>query len=412
MCRRFTRVGLPTACALLLAVAAARVWSGESPPAGGGPHATTACPAPPDEARRVDRELHLWAEVPKYPQAASDKTALPPPIATYAEIWQPQWQEELGLTAEQKKKLLAIHAKAMADQDAQTEQFKKLPPGEQAAQTKLWGGKPSPWRQHFERDVCARIEAVLTPRQSQTLKDYSFPPEVVGLLYNARICHEIGFTPAQEDALHRIAKERWAGFQQVSIEQAEKQWNLLTPQQQAALPEVVKHQGPTSATLAIAFELGPDFDRCIPAYPMLAEVPVRQRLRLSAEQATKLDAVFDAAARLDREVRAGKALSSVFPAGWEDGGKKQVGAILSPQQLTTLNEIDFRRRVVLALGYPEKRKTVGITAQQEAEFQRLAEQRYPQLYRIEREMRARVVAILTPEQRKQLQDEIDHRKSS
>ena len=57
------------------------------------------------------------------------------------------------------------------------------------------------------------------------------------------------------------------------MKRAEKVWDLLTPQQQAELPEVVKHQGPTSAVLSIAWELGFDDDGLIPGYPMLAVAP-------------------------------------------------------------------------------------------------------------------------------------------
>ena len=40
-------------------------------------------------------------------------------------IWQPQWQEEIGLSAEQKKKLLAINAKAVAEAKDHAEQFRE-----------------------------------------------------------------------------------------------------------------------------------------------------------------------------------------------------------------------------------------------------------------------------------------------
>ena len=96
-------------------------------------------------------------------------------LPAYAEIWQPQWQEELGLTAEQKKKLLAINAKAVAEAKDHAERFKKLPQEEQQAQVKAWAGKSAPWRQQLDNEVCGQIEAVLTPQQLQTLKDYSFP---------------------------------------------------------------------------------------------------------------------------------------------------------------------------------------------------------------------------------------------
>ena len=91
--------------AFAVALSANRSECAESPPAGG--------------QFKVDMEMMLWQDIPKYPRAANDKAALRPPIAAYAEIWQPQWQEELGLTAEQKAKLLAIHAKAVAEQNAE-----------------------------------------------------------------------------------------------------------------------------------------------------------------------------------------------------------------------------------------------------------------------------------------------------
>jgi hypothetical protein len=84
-----------------------------------------------------------------------------------------------------------------------------------------------------------------------------------------------------------------ARFQQESLKRAEKVWGLLTPQQKAELPAIVKHQGPTSAILSIAWELGFNYDNFIARYPMLAESPVRERLRLSTEQAKQLQAVMD-----------------------------------------------------------------------------------------------------------------------
>ena len=93
----------------------------------------------------------------------------------------------------------------------------------------------------------------------------------------------------------------------------------------------------------------------------------------------------------------------------EADDKKRVEAILTPQQLTTLNEINFRRQVVLALGYPEKRKTIGMTDQQTADLQRLDKETNEQQYRIDQEMLGQALKILTPRQREQLREEIDRR---
>ena len=355
----------------------------------------------------------MWTPVPKFPRASDAEAALPVPSATYAMIWQPQWQEEIGISAEQKETLLAINAKAVAEARDHSAEFKKLSPEQRQAEVKSWAGKPSPWGQQLDNKIRTQIEAVLTPQQLQTLKDFSFPRCAVGLLYDAKTRREIGFGLQQEDQLRRIAEERLARFQAVSIEQAEKQWGMLTPEQQASLPEVVKRQGPTSAILSIAWELGFDLDSFVPGYPMLAAAPVRERLGLSAKQEEQLNAVTaESAARREKarqERLSGKTPSSDALSKWEAAAKMQVEAILTPQQLTTFNEIDFRRKVALALAYPEKREKVRVTEQQSNAFQRLSKGSHERRYRIDCEMLARALESLTPRQQEQLREKIDRR---
>jgi len=72
-----------------------------------------------------------------------------------------------------------------------------------------------------------------------------------------------------------------------SVDATDARWGLLSPQQQAQLPAVVKSHGPTSAILSTGWGLGFNFDNFIARYPMLAELPVRERLRLSTEQAER-----------------------------------------------------------------------------------------------------------------------------
>ncbi|MCX7425562.1 MAG: hypothetical protein NTW96_08065 [Planctomycetia bacterium] len=319
------------------------------------------------------------------------------PSAAYSMIWGPRWQEEIGLSAEQKEKLLAINVKAVAEAKDRAEQFKRLSPEEQKAQVEAWAGKTAPWRQQLDNEICSRIEATLTAQQLQTLNDFSFPLYAVGLLYDANVRQEIGFNGEQEDGLRRIAQERLSRFQEVYMERAEKLWAMLTPQQQAALPEVVKRQGPTSAVLSIAWDLGFDLDHLVPAYPMLAEAPARERLGLSAEQQQHLRAVMEGLAAGKEKTRQQQLSKETQPSesapDWEADAKKQVEAILNPRQLTTLNEINFRRQAALALGYPEKRKTLGVTAQQAADFQRLDEETHGRLYRIDREMLGQALVL-------------------
>lgn len=384
----------------------------ESPPSNSQPPGKTADDAAGDAMARL-RFAPMWRPVPKFPRASDAETALPVISPGFAMVWQPKWQEELGLSVEQKERLLAINAKAAAKNKAHSEQFKKLSPEERKAERESWGGKSAPWRRQLKSDVWSQIEAVLTPQQLQTIRDFSFPKYAVGLLYDAKTRQEIGFDAEQEDGFRRVAKERLARFQTVSMEQAEKQWEMLTAEQQAALPKVVRRQGPTSAVLSIAWELGFDMDSVVPGYPMLAAAPIRERLGLSAEQERQLNVVTAESAARERKRRqerlSGRTQSSEAASKWYAAAKMQVEAILTPQQLTTFNEIDFRRKVALALGYPEKREKIGITAQQTADFEQLAKETHERWYRIDRETLEQALETLTPRQREQLREEIDRR---
>jgi len=353
----------------------------------------------------LDSFAPMWISVPRFPIDPNAQEAMHIASHFYKVIWQPQWQKVLNLSADQMQALLAINTKGLADAQRDVEQFKKLSPEEQNAQVKSWAGRPAPWRQQLDNEVRKQIETVLTPQQLQTIKAHTFPEYAVGLLYDAKVRHEIVFGADQENRLRSIVQERLARLQQEYLKRAEKTWGLLTPQQKAELPEIVKHQGPTSSVLSIAQELGFSFDNCIAGYPMLAESPVRERLQLSTEQAEQLQAVMaDAGARMKKVRQAGAPQSDA-----ENDEKNRVEAILTPQQLTTLVEINFRREVVLALGYPKKRESIGMTDQQKADLQRLNKDSSEQQYGIDREMLGKVLEIITPHQREQLIAEIDRR---
>jgi hypothetical protein len=354
----------------------------------------------------MNRFAPMWIPVPRFPVDPKAQEALPVPSPIYHVIWQPQWQKELDLSPEQKQALLAIHAKALADSREHAAQFKNLSSEERLAKQKTWEGGQDPWWPQFNSAFRKQIEAVLTVPQLQTIKNHTFPEHVVGLLYDAKVRREIAFGPAQEDRLRSVVQERFARIQAVSLKRAEKVWGLLTPEQKADLPAVVKRQGPTSAILSLASEIGFGQDNVIASYPMLAESPVRERLQLSTEQAQQLQVVMtNAGARLKQAMLQGESPHRDA----ESDDKKQVDAILTPAQLTMLDEIDFRRKVVLALGYPEKRESIGMTDAQQADLQRLDNETHVEHYRIDREMLGNALELLTPPQREQLNADVDRR---
>lgn len=383
-------------------------------PAGGGE--PTGSPSRSSQRDRptaggIDEFTLLAAAATKPPDG---ETVAPIPSAAYSTIWQPQRQEEIGLSDQQKQALLAVKARASAEANDHVEQFKRLPPEEQKAQVASWGGRPAPWRQQLDDEVRRQIEAVLTPQQLQNLKTLSFPGYAVQLLCDPEVRQKIGMSPKQEDRLRAAGREILTWFQEGRLDLNEKVWALLTPPQQAAVADVVKRQGPTSAVLAICMELGPDFNKVIPDYPMLAELPVRKHLGLTPEQERQLEAaVADTVTKLNSALQEeagrppGKRQMSFGDVAAE--GKRRVEAILTPQQLRTLGQIDFHRKVVLALGYPEKRQAIAMSDQQTADYQRLVKETDEAFSRSSHEIVGVVLQILTPDQREQLRGAIEQR---
>jgi hypothetical protein len=401
--------------AVILAVASAAVPVHGAEPSNSRPPKLERSKEATDSLRETFARLRfapMWMTVPKFLQDPKSKPE-PVPVAAYAIVWQREWQEELRLMPEQRKSLAAIRAKAAAESQKQTRAFQELSPEEKKAQVKSRGGKPSPERQALESETGRAIEAVLTPEQLKTIRDHSFPEQVVGLLYDAKVRREIDFAPEQEARFRGVAREKLAGVQEMSLVQAEKLWGMLTPEQQESFQEIVRHQGPTSATLSIAWELGFDFSNVVPSHPMLGEAPVRRRLRLNPEQEKQIDAITAEAAKRQRareERMLGNTSSDAESDwAWEGEVKKRVEAVLTPQQLATLNDIDFRRRVTLAFGYPEKRKSAGVTDRQFDAYKRLVREAHKPMYELDRAMLARAVDILTPAQKEKMRAVVKER---
>jgi hypothetical protein len=354
-----------------------------------------------------DLSMPMWLPVLK-PSPDAKTPSTPSPAHVHQMIWLTECQEKIGLTEEQKKALQEIKERRWAEVSEYNKRNAALTPEERKAKAV----ESQAWRSQFEEGIRKEIEQAITPDQLKALKEYSFPQQAIALMQKPSIRRALGFTPEQEESLRRIRKERWGRIQLENMKVAEKTWDLLTPEQQAEMAEVVKRQGPTSAALSIGWELGFDFEGVIEGYPMLAVAPARERLKLSNEQEKQLQVVMDEAtkrvkARLERAY--GDTQLATPGVNSEADGKRQVEAILTPTQLKMIEEIDFRRKVVLALGYPEKRKTIRMTEKQEADLQRLNKSQEMQdaLVRMDQETSDQALKILTSRQREQLQEEID-----
>jgi len=205
----------------------------------------------------------------------------------------PKIRDELGLGAEQVKKLREISAAHRAEFQKLGQQAQKLSPEEReriqtefqkkssqiikevrrqidaaltpeqldayrklAFQTyakklrgELWKLTPDEQKQkRFEfreksmriaQDVRPQIEALLTPQQLTALKDIVLGPWAVGQLLTAQGQEEIGLSEQQKAALKRVgqdAREKHARFGQDMLD-------ILTPQQQEKLRAEVDRRG-------------------------------------------------------------------------------------------------------------------------------------------------------------------------
>jgi hypothetical protein len=195
-----------------------------------------------------------------------------------------------------------------------------------------------------------------------------------------------------------VLDDRLAALQAEQLQLADDVWNSTTPDQRAQLPGLVRRQGPTSAVLSLAHALGFDYDTMSASYPMLGMRPMRDRLELTPDQQSALD-------KLREQTAARRRAAPGQPLDDED--RAAIETILTPAQRAQLTDANFRRQVVLALNYPEKRGEVGITADQLAAWEALADQARTRLHAVDRQMLDDVLEIVPPKQREQLTELIE-----
>jgi hypothetical protein len=264
-------------------------------------------------------------------------------------------------------------------------------------------GKPAPWRQELDDQVRNQIEMILTPTQLRVLKEYSFPRYAVSRLYDADLRRQIDFSRQQAEQFDRLTRERMATFQEQYLVHADAVWGILTPQQRDALPEIVRQhllKGPTGAAIAVGYDLGFDFSLVSPKHPMLAEAPVRNHLGLSNAQDDAMVALMMELAEKKRKN---------LPQQHQAAESPRLAAILNPQQLKLLEDLELRRNVVRALNSSENREAVDMTKEQQTELDKLDRTEHEVLYRIDCRMLDKALTILTSSQKEQLRAEMDKR---
>jgi len=353
--------------------------------------------------------------------------------------------KDLQVTAQQRQRLLAIQAKYYADQS------KFL---EDTAQRKLAqnesGAALTRWQRERTKEVQRQVKEILTPQQVQSLEELTFHDGAANRL----------FDPGQESDLNRLTDGHRAKMQQFHRELGEKMLKLLTPAQQGKLRAEVEEatkriegigadQPPdkpaaklappkekdgagsadqaslvpaavSAAPVAPVDVLAPEDVLALPAYGSYINSPrIRKELKLTADQQRRLREI--SAAHIARREKLARDWAAVPPKEqqakeaehrrmWDQNtqvGRKQVEAVLTPQQVETYQKIMFPGMAESLLYSPEVLKTIGFTAQQE---QRLGELHRETRRRLDEQSRRQTdqsLAVLSGPQREKLRAEID-----
>jgi Spy/CpxP family protein refolding chaperone len=158
----------------------------------------------------------------------------------------------------------------------------------------------------------------------------------------------------------------------------------------------------------------------LPGYYMLQMEYVQKELELVPEQKRKLEEIAKSymearqqTARVDwakiRELPAEEQkkkhaeMQQAYTKAAEDA-KKQVEAVLLPHQLQTLKRIESRQRAAMMLYIPAVLEKINVTEGQKKRMQQVRDEIQRKIQQLQQETIDKVFEVLTPEQRKQLEE--------
>ena len=143
-------------------------------------------------------------------------------------------QKELNLSDAQIKRLQEINANFVQESQVEWAAVSELPPDQQRAKAAEVEAK----LKRRSADVRKEMESLLTPQQAAHLKTLSFAMVVMTALNDPRIVDELAFSAEQRQKLQQIHNDAQSRFWQVQKEVAEKNLELLTPEQRRKIEEV------------------------------------------------------------------------------------------------------------------------------------------------------------------------------
>jgi autotransporter-associated beta strand protein len=208
--------------------------------------------------------------------------------------------KELNLTADQVKKLREIIAKYGEDMQAFYKDAKDLPQDERSKAF-------SRWERDERKAIRQQVAAVLTPQQTQALKELVFAGAAFARLQDPKTQENLHLTKEQKDKLLVLQKE--IGSFYASTAPTDKALAILSPQQRLQLREAALGPlGPESNAYTAADvegETKPVFVPALYPYPDFSDDAVQKQLALNATQRNQVRAILgDSANPTEKFVRA------------------------------------------------------------------------------------------------------------
>jgi hypothetical protein len=352
----------------------------------------------------------------------------PPAHPSAATRWQPSWTDSydglpayaplgdenvrrlLRLSSEQERKLRDINA-GFRPKWQKFHDARRQPPAAEEENAAYAG---------FRQEANAarkQIEQLLTAEQLTAIRQMVLQGEAIGLQRQPQIREKLGLSVQQGKELNRLLDEMETKAWQFQRDAADRALALLSPQQRDKLKDVL------GGIDTVGVTDGPDGPTFSP-YMYLGWAGVQRQLELNDAQRDKLKAISakytPLALKQLPELRKEDAdqtpnVPNARPARkkLKELGKqmrREVDAVLTPQQLATLKKLSADQRSLSLLTLPIILTKIDATQKQQEELRRLSDRRpkvesalLPEI----RETGEKALAILTPRQRQIFVEEID-----
>ncbi len=383
--------------------------------------------------------------------AAGPEIGMTMNLPVYHSLEDAGFREYLGLTPQQEKKLGAVAARWMAEQRKRAEETAKLPQAEQEAK----GREAIDWAvyQKTVAPLRKQVKEILTEQQLASLKklltaqfvcqrlildsspgaggDRTEPLERLRKEFRSKIEAEaqdqskellVHLTASQRDRLHkecdrRLTNSGAAGFVGIVSASLVVSTGTLSVGSGTQLSGTNSVSGGTSSAgsapnvsggsvkVTNGTKLPEGFSKplSLPAYYPLLDASVRNRLGMSAERQKQLMTIAQAyAAEMERPGGPGATPQEVnaFVLKRVNEVRGQIEGLLTPEQITALKECNFSDSVSQLVADPYIQDEIGLSNMQARAIEEARKAARQREFRFILETSEKVLAALTPEQRK------------